>query len=412
MHRLKELIARRLPLLMEPGGFRWLWLATLVSSLGDWLGMVALNLFVFNLTGSATALAGLLAVQAVPALLLGPLAGVMVDRLSRRHVMIGANLVAALAYGLLPLTDALWQVYALALLARTATSFFQPAERALIPDLVGRERLLQGNAAISMVIHLTMIAGPAIAGALVALSGASIAFVANAISFVLAALLIARISGEVPRTEQAAEGVAGWWQDLAVGLRYALRHESIRVLLLTTFVSSIAGAALTTIEVVYVVDYLGGGEEAYGILLSAAGIGAILASTTVSRLTNRFGLPLLYVASIIITGLSFFPYANIQILWFVILLVGFQGVTWIMGLIGVDTMLQHWVPDEMRGRVFSLIATERSAGHLIVAAVFAPLIDLWGPVVMLNISGVIYTAAGLYALSRLSLLRRKERVTA
>jgi MFS family permease len=410
MKTIRKILTTYFPLLSVSPGFQMLWLATLISSLGDWMGFVALNLYVLNLTGSATALAGLLAVEAIPAMLIGPFAGVLIDRFSRRRVMIIANLVAMMAFLLLPLTDTLWQIYVLALIARLTNSFIMPAERALLPDLIGKERVIDGNAALSVIRHITLIAGPVIAGLLVAASSASIAFVADAISFAIASLFIAKIGAELPRTTSATETASSWTNDLKIGLRYALNNKAIQVLLITTMVSSIGAAALLTIEVIYVSDFLQGGDEAYGILLSVAGIGALIGSASAGRLSRRFNLNALYVATIMITGLFFFPYANIHILWVVIFIAGLHTIPWILGLILVDTLLQHWVPADMRGRVFSLIATERNAGHVLVAAVLAPLVDLWGVVIVLNIAGFVYTLAGIYAVSQLGVLRRETKV--
>jgi predicted MFS family arabinose efflux permease len=396
------------PLLFDSPGFRWLWLANLVSKLGDWLGFIALNLYVFDLTGSATALAGLLAVESIPALLIGPLAGVVVDRFRRRQVMIWANLAAALTFALLPLTTSLWQIYVLALLWRVTISFMEPAERALVPDLVGKDKVLGANSALSAVNYLALIVGPAIAGFLVAASGAAIAFWADAVSFVIAVLFITRISGEIPRTRAEQQTAPGWLDDLKFGLRYAFNHQAIRVLLVTTFVAAFAGAALVTIEVVYVKDVLDGGDVGYGLLYSVAGVGAIIGSTNAARWVRRFTLPGLYVGTVLLTGLMFFPYANVQVLWFVIVVAGLHTVPWVLGYILVDTMLQQWIADEVRGRIFSLIHTQRNAGQVLVAACMAPLVDWWGPVVVLNLSGVVYTLVGVYAISRLSVLRREE----
>lgn len=369
------------------------------------MGFVALNLYIFDLTGSATALAGALAIQGVPALLIGPFAGVVVDRFSRRRVMIIANLVAALVFMLLPFTFALWQIYLLGLLARLTTIFFDPAERALIPDLVGKDKVLEANSALSVITHITLIIGPALAGILVAASNTALAFWADAASFVIAIFFIVRIRGEVPRTQRTDKQAIHWLQDLKIGLGYGLDSKALRVILITTFIAALAGATLVTVEVVYVKETLQGGDAGYGWLLSVAGIGALMASTNVGRLVRRFTLTGLYVGSVLLTGLMFFPYANIPILWFVIVVAGLHTVPWVLGFILVDTMLQQWVADEMRGRIFSLIHAGRSAGQVLVAAIFAPFIDLWGPVMILNLAGLIYTLVGIYAISQLSVLR-------
>lgn len=396
------------PLIFESPSFRWLWLANLVSKLGDWLGLIALNLYVYTLTGSATALAGLLAVEAIPALLIGSVAGVVVDRFRRRHVMILSNLGAAFIFTLLPFATALWQIYVLALLSRVMVSFFDPAERSLVPDLVGKDKVLGANAALSGVNFLALIIGPALAGFLVAASSAAVAFWVDAASFVVAILLISRIRGEFPRSRVEQAEAPGWLTDLKFGVQYALGNAALRILLLTNFMAAFCGAALTTIEVVYVKDVLQGGDVGYGMLYSVAGFGAIIASTNASRWSRRFTLPGLYVGSVLLTGLMFFPYANVQILWFVILFSGLHTIPWVLGYILVDTMLQQWVSDEVRGRIFGLVHTQRSAGQVLVAALLAPLVDWWGPVTVLNLSGVIYTMVGLYAISRLGVLHQEE----
>lgn len=398
----------RFPLLFESPGFRWLWLANLVSKLGDWLGIIALNLYVFDLTHSATALAGLLAVESIPALLISPLAGVIVDRLSRRRVMMMANLAAALMFALLPLMASLWQIYILALLWRVTISFMEPAERSLIPDLVGKDKVLVANSGLSVVNYLALIVGPAIAGFLVAASSAAFAFWADAVSFLFAVFFIYRITGELPRSPLDGHSRPGWFDDLKIGLHYAFNNQALRVLLVTTFVAAFAGAALVTIEVVYVKEVLDGGDVGYGLLYSVAGVGAILGSANAMRLARRFTLTGLYVGTVLLTGLMFFPYANIQVLWFVIVVAGLHTVPWVLGYILVDTMLQQWVADEVRGRIFSLIHTQRSAGQVLVAGLLAPLVDWWGPVTVLNLSGVVYTLVGLYAITRLGVLRQAE----
>jgi predicted MFS family arabinose efflux permease len=244
-----------------------------------------------------------------------------------------------------------------------------------------------------------------LAGVLIASSGAALAFWVNAATFLIANGFIARIKGEVPRTRLDGQVAPGWFDDLKTGLQYALKNKALRVVLITTFVSSIARATLMTVEVVYITDTLNGGDKGYALMLSVAGIGALIGSINVARLSRRFSLPSLYVSTVLMTGLMFFPYANIPVLWFVIIVAGLHTVPWVVSWILLDTMLQQWVVDEMRGRVFSLIETERNAGQVLVAAIFAPFIDLWGPVAILNISGVMYTIAGVYVILQLGVLR-------
>jgi MFS family permease len=401
-------VRARFPLLLTITGFRWLWLATMVAGLGNWFGFLALNIYVYELTGSATALAGLMAFQGIPALLLSPVSGLVVDRLRRRHVMVAAYSVAALTWAILPLTTALWQIYALALLARSTTAFYLPAERSLTPDLVGKENALSANATLSLISTAALVIGPALAGLLIAALGSAAALWVNAACLSLAVLCILRIQGELPRTRPAGQANPGWWRDALAGLRFAIHHPALRVLLVTTFVSAFAGAGLMTVELIYVKDILGGGDQGYGFYYSMAGFGALIASSSAAYAARRLTLPGAYAACILATGLLFFPYANVQVFWFVVLIGALLTIPWIMSTILIDTMLQHWVDDAVRGRVFVVIQAQRSAGQILVATIFAPLVDLWGPILLINISGVIYTLVGIYAVSRLPVLQRGE----
>jgi hypothetical protein len=278
-----------------------------------------------------------------------------------------------------------------------------------VPDLVPKEHVLAANAAISVVATTALVIGPALAGLLVAAAGAGAALWVNAASFFLAILFVLRISGELPRTRTAGQTDARWWQEAIAGLRYATGSEALRIVLITTFVSAFAGAGLLAVELVYVKDFLNGGDTGYGIYYSVAGIGALLASSSAPTLVRRYTLAGCYVASVLLTGLMFFPYANVPVLWFVIVVGGLHTVPWVLAMICIDTMLQQWVADAVRGRIFALVQAERSAGQVLVTAILAPLVDLWGPVPIMNLSGMLYTLVGIYAVTRLSLLRKMER---
>lgn len=407
----------RFSLLNESADFRWLWLATLISRMGDWFEMVAMNLYVLKLTNSATALGGLLAMNAIPMLLVSPFAGVVVDRLPRRQVIIVANLVLALLFCLVPFATLLWQVYAIAVLARIALCFLKPAQGALLPDLVAGEQVLAANAALSVVNNVTLLIGPGLAGLLVAAYGVGPAFWIDAASFAFAALCIGQIrKGELkPGRAQATSAQSittlwrSWNQDLHLALRHTLDDSLLRVMLICNLISAIAQAGLLTIEVIYIKDVLGGGEVGYGLLYTVCGIGALAASAMITPLTRRFSLTGVYVACVLFTGLIYFPYGNIQLLWVAIPLAVIHTIPWVISWILRDTIVQMWAPEAMRGRVISLFSAQEGAGQIIVALIFAPLTDLWGVRTILNISGVLYTLLGIYAVAQRGVLSAVEK---
>lgn len=399
----------RLPaLLTENPSFRRFWLALLVSSTGDRFGSIAMNLYVLKLTGSGGALAGMLAVQSLPSLFIAPLAGVWIDRLSRRRVLLLGNFASALIYGLLPFTQELWHLYALALLARCAATFLLPAQRALVPDLVESRQVVQANATISAGQQMILLVSASLAGLLVGFAGAGAAFAFNAATYLAANGLLWGIRGELPRTTANSRSVGQFLRELGDGFSFGLRHPGLRIVLIATFCTAIAGAMLGTMEVILISETLGGGDAGYGYMLSLVGLGAIVASLAAPRMDRRFSLPSLYIAGIVGSGLGFFVYANAGLLWLAILAAGLHAVPWFLRQIVIDSIVQQWAPPHLRGRVFAILQMERPLGLLLFTALFSAYIDGLGPVVLLNVAGIIYMAVGLWVFSQIGSLRRMQ----
>lgn len=405
---------RALPLpelLTQNPAFRRLWLALLVISIGDRFGSIAMNLYVLKLTGSGGALAGMLAVQSLPSLFIAPLAGVWIDRLSRRRVMLLANFSQVLLYGLLPFAGELWQIYLLALLSRVAATFLLPAQRALIPDLVEPWQVVEANGIIGAGQQTILLVAASLAGLMVGTAGAGAAFALCALSYLAANGLIIGIRGELPRSVVNGRSVRQFLQELRDGFAFALGHPGLRVVLVASFCTAIAGAMLGTMEVILISETLGGGDAGYGYMLSLVGLGAITASMAAPRLDRRYSLASLYAVGVISSGLSFFPYANAGNLWLAILAGGLQAIPWFLRQIVIDSIVQKWSPSLLRGRVFAILQMERPLGLLLFTGLFSAYIDQLGPVVLINLAGVIYTAVGLWVLSRLAVLRRADAVT-
>lgn len=402
----------RLPsLLADNPSFRRLWLALLVSSVGDRFGSIAMNLYVLQLTGSGGALAGMLAVQSLPSLFVAPLAGVWIDRLSRRRVMLLGNFSLVLLYGLLPFAGELWQIYLLALLTRVAATFLLPAQRALIPDLVKPWQVVAANGVIGAGQQTILLVAASLAGLVVGTAGAGAAFTLCAASYLAANGLLWGIRGELPRTTAANRSVGQFVTELADGFAFSLSHRGLRVVLIASFCTAIAGAMLGTMEVIFISETLGGGEEGYGYMLSLVGVGAIVASLAASRLDRRYSLPALYAAGMLGSGLFFFVYANAGDLWLAILAAGLHAIPWFLRQIVIDSIVQRWAPAALRGRVFAILQMGQPLGLLLFTGLFSAYIDELGPVLLLNLAGVIYTGVALWVLSRMAVLRRADSVT-
>src|SRR5438128_6559155 len=175
--------------------FRLLYLGQAISQLGDWFNSVAVFALLLDLTGSATAVAWMMIVQFLPMAIVGPLAGVVVDRLDRRRLMIAADIVRGVVIlGLLLVRrpDQVWMAYVVMALTVAATAFFEPARTAIIPNITTAEELLPANALASATWSAMLAIGASVGGLVTALAGRDVAFTLNAVSFFASALFIGR----------------------------------------------------------------------------------------------------------------------------------------------------------------------------------------------------------------------------
>ncbi len=200
-----------------------LWLAQLVSTFGDTLHYIALVILVYQLTGQGVAVAVLVVAEIIPVLLLGPVAGVIIDRFSRKGILIGADLIrAALVLSLL-WPQGVWHAYLVAAGLAAGNTFFNPTVQAVIPVLTTDEQRLAANSVAWSTGRLVQILAATLAGGLIALIGTDVAFVLNAATFVISALLLVRLhipahAGQIGA--QAKQGIGNFFTEARAGLSF------------------------------------------------------------------------------------------------------------------------------------------------------------------------------------------------
>lgn len=288
------------PSLWRDRVFVQFWTARVVSISGSTITAVVLPILVFQLTGSALQTALLATLEVLPYFAFGLFAGALADRVDRRRLMVGANLVQAALIGSIPAAAELGalsitQVYAVALLSMTAFVWFDAANFGALPALVGRGQVLAANSAIWSASTVIGIVAPALGGALAALIGAANAVALNAATFLISAALLARIarpfSAEQPG---AAEGavVPRILADIREGLVFLWQHRLIRTLTLVGFGNSFSAGAVLGLLVVYGVQALGlaTGDARVGLLYTATAVGGLGASLLLPLLTRRLSV--------------------------------------------------------------------------------------------------------------------------
>jgi len=337
--------------------FRLFFFGQGLSLIGTWLQQVAMSWLTYRLSGSALLLGVVTFCQYIAVLLLAPVAGVLADRIDRRRaLLITQSVMLAQAFTLAALTASgkveVWHVAALALVLGCASGFDIPLRHAMIARLVGdRSHLPNAIALNSLLINCARVVGPAIAGLLIAAVGEAICFGLNALSF--AAVLYALVKMRWPAARKPAPP-AGWLASWLEGAKSAFGFRPIRAaLLLIALISGTIGT-YSTLMPVFAKDVFGGDAHTLGVLLSAAGSGALLSALYLaSRHTTR-GLDRVILVAGTIASLAMLAFAHSTRLALALPLLVALGAGLIAAQASIQTLVQTLVDDDKRGRVMSL----------------------------------------------------------
>lgn len=357
-------------LLRQNAPFRRLWYGQLVSQLGDWFDSIALYTLLLNLTGSGQALGGLLVAQFLPPALVGPFAGVVIDRLPRKLVMVLSDIARALlVLSLLTVNDQqdIWLIYVVAALKFTLTAFFEPARAALVPNLARREELVAANGLSGATWSAMLAIGAALGGLVTGTLGAHAAFLLDSFSFLLSAWLI----GSLPLVEgsrQRANGNAdneplpasttNFGAEMVEGLRFIMRRRDIFLYTFTKALWSLGGGVLLLLTLYGQQIFPLGrdGAISIGLFYAARGVGAGLGPLIAQRWgggTMRF-LQRAIGPAFFFTALGYLWISGTQSLTLALLavLLAHMGgsIQWVFS----TALLQMLVPDWLRGRIFGI----------------------------------------------------------
>jgi MFS family permease len=278
-------------------GFRLLWAGRTISELGSALVPVALTFAVLDLSGSATSLGLVLAAAFVPRVVLLLPGGVIADRLPRRVVVLVTDLLRAVsqalvAYLLLSGQAQVWQLILLFFVYGAADAFFSPASTGLVPEVVSSERFQQANALLSLSASIALIAGPALAGVLVAAWGPGVVFAVDAATFAVSSFALALLGGFRRHAAAAGSGVVA---DLRAGWHEVAGRTWVWTSIAYFSLSNLAVAPLFVLGPVVAKESLGG-AEAWGLILMGAGIGSLLGDAAALVLRPRRALMPGYLA--------------------------------------------------------------------------------------------------------------------
>jgi MFS family permease len=361
--------------------FRHLWLAQIVSEIGDWFYTLALFSLLLELTGRAGSVGLALMVQILPQTFVGPLAGVINDRLRRKSVMITADLLRfaiVLAMLLVRSRSTVWLVYPLLLLETSIATFFGPARNAVVPNIVSKEDIVLANTISSSTWSLNLMIGAALGGIVAALFGRDAVFILNALSFLVSAIFISRMHFAEPHAEASpplrAKDLVDY-SPILEGIRYVQRDRSLLATVFAKAGELMVGPGWVLFTVMgrryFPVHWRGSDPEraamlGMSLLIGARGVGTLFGPLLSARWAGhleqrlRQGILIGYV----IIGIGYAALGGAYSVWIACLYIAFAhcggSTVWVFS----TTLLQLNTEDRFRGRVF---AADNALGMLSIA---------------------------------------------
>jgi MFS family permease len=371
--------------------FLRLWAAQIVSAFGSRITRTALPVIaVLSLSGTADELALLAVLTYAPGVAVGLIAGGWVDRHRKRPILIGADLVRALAVASLPIASFVGairvvHVYAVAIIVGAASALFAMADGAFLPSLVSKEHVVEGNAKQQATDSMAEVAGPAVAGVLIQIFGAPLTVLIDALTYVWSAAFV----GAIAKTEEVAPAQAEplhVWSDARFGLEASFRHPIVRPLALASGAIALSGGFFSALYMLYGLSILGLEPAVIGPIVGAGGIGMLLGVAAARRVPRQLGLGRTLLMSLVLFALTtlFIPLAGSQ--WVpagatIPLLVAHQLLSdgaLMVYTIQAISLRQTVLPTEILGRVNGALAALSGALLPVGALVAGPLAEAIG----------------------------------
>jgi MFS family permease len=384
---------RQSGLLRRTSGFRLLVLATFASGLGTWIAVIALTVDVYDRTGSAKWVSGLLVADFLPSVAIGLLFGPLIDRLSRRRIMVVADLARVGIFVALPFAGSAAAIVLLAAAAGFATGFFRPASYAGLPNLVDAEDLAAANSLLRGGEYLSWTIGTAVGGVIVAASSPDPAYVVNAVTFLVSALLILRIA---PSLLQAATAVSrGHWRDVADGFAIVFGSRVLLAVFFAWNLVMLANAGINVAEIVLAKVEFDGGDVGFGFLWAASGLGLLIGSLWAPRWLELRGMLFVYVGALFLMGFGALTAALSPNVWVALPCMAIGGIGNGSAVVYNSLLVQRGAPDELRGRAFTVIMSTNFAVLGLGMILAGPLTDAIGAREVFAVSALCAGAGAL-----------------
>ena len=392
--------------------FRLFWLGQLISVMGTWMQAVAQGWLMHRLTDSAMMLGLLAFTQFLPVSVFSLWAGVVVDAMDKRRLILITQSLAMLQAVILAVLVSLhlvqpWMILVLAFALGTIHAFDLPARQAFLVELVGgKEDLSNAIALNSAAFNAARVLGPSLAGILLAWLGEAVCFWSNALSFiaVLVSLGMMRVRSRVDEPRRFADAL----RSVGEGVRYSWNVGAIRNLLLLLGVTCGLGFQYTTLLPVYAREILHGGAPAYGLMVSAFGVGSLMSAVLMTRRQDRWALRRNLLIGLGSAGFGMAMFALSRVLWITLVMGFFAGFGLILYVASTNTLLQLTTEDRFRGRVMSLYTLMFIGTAPIGALLSGWIAQRWGAPFATGLCSLVLLGGALWISYRLRVIAARE----
>jgi MFS family permease len=355
------------------GKFFRLFVAQFSSSLGDWIGLLAIIALATKVSSSGTAIGLVMTARMLPGFVLAPVGGALIDRWDRRKVMVTCDIGRAILLALLPFFHNLLELVLISFLIEILTLMWSPAKDASVPNVVEPEQLASANSLGLVAAYATFPLGAGVYAALAGLSSwlghfhvlhalhanqSSLAIWVDGATFLLSAWLILHL--DLPEEDRHAPKRIDWgatYRDIVEGLRFIRTDPLVRGVMIGLAGGLLGGGSIIPLGKLLTTQVLGGGDSSFGLLTLALGIGAAIGVLTLLWVQRRLPRPTVFWIAIVACGGSIIAAASVSSLAPAMVAGAAIGATAGTGYVTGFTVLQESVADEMRGRIFATLYT-------------------------------------------------------
>lgn len=363
-----------------------------VSNLGNWIYLIALNISILNLTGSAASVAGLYIIRPIAVLITNFWSGSIIDRVNKRKLMIGIDIVRGILVFFIPFIGSIWLIYFLLLLINMVGAFFGPSSSVYITKLVPPESRKGFNSILGMTSSGAFLLGPAIAGFIIMYSGTTVCIIINSISFLICAFFIYLLPNVDEKKENVRDPIH--WKTLIKDLaavRDSLKKLKFFMVVYLLFQGSmLIGFALDSQEVTFIKQNLHLSDKDYGLIVSITGVGSLIGAFIAAVLAKKISLKVYLGLGMFLTSIGYISfYSSVSFITATIAFV-FLGFFLAFANAGYSTFFQNNISIDIMGRFGSI--TDMVQG--VIQIVFTLILGFFAEWFSLQFTCIIFSIVG------------------